>query len=202
MGHAGGSGIHRIFDKEGLVALFTYNGIRLRKLEESDLDLLLELKHESWPYTHRTTISNRGDQQRWFQSLGGDIHAPKNLVLSASLAEQASSPTFGIFKCFDADYINRNAQVGWDIFAAHRGQGLGRRLVSTGIAFCFDILNLQRLTAEILADNDRSRRCAEGCGFQNEGRHREAVYRKGRYVDSLIFGLLRSDLPTSHNDQT
>jgi RimJ/RimL family protein N-acetyltransferase len=123
------------------------------------------------------------------------VHAPKNLVLSASLVESANAPVFGIFKCFDVDYIKRNAQAGWDILASHRGQGLGRRLVSAGVAFCFEILNLERLSAEILADNERSRRCAEGSGFRNEGCRQQAVYRKGHYIDSLIFGILRSDLP-------
>jgi RimJ/RimL family protein N-acetyltransferase len=179
---------------------FTHGGIVLRKLEESDLDLLLELKRESWPYTHHTTIANRSDQQRWFQSLSGNVHAPESVVLSAGVAEEKDPTAFGIFKCFGVDYINRNAQVGWDVFASHRGNGLGRRIVSAGAAFCFEILNLRRLTAEILADNERSRRCAEGCGFRKEGCHREAVYRNGRYVDSLIFGLLRSDVPAKPED--
>jgi RimJ/RimL family protein N-acetyltransferase len=173
--------------------LFLHKGVRLRKLEETELDLLLELKRESWPYTHHTTIANRADQLRWFRSLGEEVHSPKNLVLSASLAEAGDSQGFGVFKIFDVDYINRSARVGWDIFPSNRGNGLGPRLVVAGVAFSFDILNLHRLSAEILDENDRSRRCAEAAGFRQEGCLREAVYKRERYVDSLMFGILKSD---------
>ena len=171
--------------------------MRLRKLEEPDLELLLELKRESWPYTHHTTIANRADQLRWFQSLSADVHSPRNLILSAALAELMDFHSFGVFKIFDIDYVNRNARVGWDIFTTHRGKGLGRRLVAAGVAFCFDILNLERLTAEILDGNARSRRCAEASGFRLEGCLRNAVHRQGRYIDSLVFGVLRSDFDRS-----
>jgi RimJ/RimL family protein N-acetyltransferase len=171
----------------------------MRKIEETDLDPLLELKRESWPFTHHTTIANRADQVRWFHGLGDEVHSPRNLVLSAGLAESEVFEGFGVFKIFDVDYISRHARVGWDIFSKHRGNGLGRRLVEAGAAFSFEILNLNRLSAEILDGNERSRRCAAAAGFLSEGRLRNAVYKNGRYVDSLLFGLLRSDLPAQRD---
>ncbi len=64
--------------------MFTHGELRLRKLDEGDLDKLLELKQESWFGTHRVTILNSDDQKRWFASLDADPHCPKNLVLIAS----------------------------------------------------------------------------------------------------------------------
>jgi RimJ/RimL family protein N-acetyltransferase len=99
----------------------------------------------------------------------------------------------GIFKIFGADYINRTADVGWDVFEDFRGKGLGKQLVAAGCAFCFDILALHRLTAEILANNIASLKCANAAGFQIEGTKRHAVHRLGEYIDSLVLGMLVSD---------
>jgi RimJ/RimL family protein N-acetyltransferase len=174
--------------------LFEHRGVRLRKIEEADLEALLALKQESWPYTHRTTIANMADQRRWFEGLATDVHAPANLVLIAG-SEEISD--FGIFKFFGVDYVNRSAAVGWDIFPAHRGRRLGLRLVAAGAAFAFEIFNLNRLAAEILEDNQRSLNCARAVGFVEEGRARQAVWKRDRHVDSLLFGLLRSDFRTN-----
>lgn len=174
--------------------MFEHRGIRLRKIEEADLEALLALKRESWPHTHRTTIANMADQRRWFQGLATDVHAPANLVLVAVSEETGD---FGIFKFFGIDYVNRSAAVGWDIFAAHRGKRLGPRLVAAGAAFGFEILNLNRLAAEILKDNQRSLSCAWAVGFVEEGRARQAVWKRDRYVDSLLFGLLQPDFRTN-----
>lgn len=175
--------------------MFVHGVVRLRKIEEEDLEALLELKRESWPYTHHTTIANRSDQLRWFQGLDGDVHAPRNLVLAAGLADADEFSKFGAVILSDVDYIGRSAWISWHVFSEHRGQGLGKSLLAAGAAFGFEILNLRRVSTEILDDNLRSQRCAQAAGFVEEGRQRAAVYKQHEYVDSLLFGLLRSDLP-------
>jgi RimJ/RimL family protein N-acetyltransferase len=57
----------------------------------------------------------------------------------------------------------------------------------------FDVLDLDRITAEVFADNTRSVRLFEGVGFVREGVMRESIHRDGQRVDELIFGLLRHE---------
>ena len=177
--------------------MFEHHGVHLRKIAETDLEALFALKQETWPFTHRTTIANLADQQRWFEGLATDVHAPANLVLVARVEGVGD---FGIFKLFGVDYVSRSAAVGWDIFAQHRGQRLGPRLVAAGAAFAFEVLNLNRLGAEILEGNQRSLGCARAVGFVHEGRARQAVWKRDSYLDSLLFGLLRSDFSDNAQD--
>lgn len=174
------------------------NGLEFTKLEEEDLEWLKELKNESWFGTHRVAIVNMNDQKKWF-------HSTSSLVLVASamgkgsVRQAAELEAVGIFKIDNIDSVNRSCDVGWDVFSEFRGQGLGYRIVEAGVDFCFEILNLNRLDAEILENNKASQKCAEKAGFVLEGARRQAVYRCNQYIDSRIYGVLRDNWSLSYD---
>lgn len=163
--------------------MFEKFNIVLRKMEYCDLEKLLDLKQESWFGTHRVSILNKTDQEKWFEKITQDLNS---LILIAS-----NDNPFGVFKILNIDWMNRNADVGWDIYKEHRGKGLGKPLVQAGVAFCFDILNLRRLNAEILENNVASQKCAESANFIKEGCKRQLVERCGIKIDSWIYGVLK-----------
>lgn len=160
------------------------------KVEEFHLDYFKELKDDSWMMTHQKTIINRADQQAWFDHLDDDPNCPKNLVLSVL----KNTTLIGCYKVLRIDYISRSADVGWDLLADFRGKNLGKDIVAGGANFCFDILNLRRLNAEILETNIPSQKCAEATGFVLEGVKREAVHKPEGFVDSQSWGLLFSEI--------
>jgi len=172
--------------------MFKSNDLAFFKLEEEDLDNLLKLKQESWGTTHNVTIANRDDQDRWFALLDQNVHSPRNLVLIARHYNGAGAKV-GIFKITNVDYISRTADTAWDIFADHRGKGLGKKIVAGGSHFCLDILNLRRLTAEILSINEASLKCACAAGYLYEGTKRQLTHKNGEFLDSQVWGLLTSE---------
>ena len=173
--------------------MYTYDGITLRKLRQETLPYLLELKNESYMTTHQSSVVNETDQQKWFDALDNHPNSPRNLVLEASLNDLNGHNTFGIFKLFGIDWVNRTAEVGWDVFKTFRGRRLGSKLVYAGTDFSFKIMALRRLNAEILVSNQASIRCAVVAGFIREGIKRQAVQKLGKYVDSAIYGALASE---------
>ncbi|HYZ77829.1 MAG TPA: GNAT family protein [Gaiellaceae bacterium] len=56
-------------------------------------------------------------------------------------------------------------------------------------------LDYHRLELEIYGFNDRAMRHAERIGFVREGVRRKAYWRHGEWVDGVMYGLLREDLP-------
>lgn len=169
--------------------MFTHKKLTLRKLEKEDLRLLFELKQESWFGTHHVTIINNTDQERWFEGLDRHPHHPSSLFLIAD--EKKDFPcSIGLFKITNIDWVNRQTDVAWDVFELYRGKGYGKNLVEAGTRFAFDILNLRRLNAEILETNIASQKCAFAAGYDLEGRKRMAIFKNGKYVDSLMFGHL------------
>lgn len=168
--------------------MYKFNNLVLSKLEKEDLNLLQNLKSDSWTNTHSNSIVNKESQEAWFNSLDKDPISPKNLVLLA----QDKQIKIGIFKILNVNYQNLTADVGWDVFFEHRKKGWGKKLVQAGSFFSFEILNLNRLTAEILKTNIPSIKCAENTGFKLEGCKKSAVFKQNKYIDSLIYGLLRN----------
>lgn len=57
----------------------------------------------------------------------------------------------------------------------------------------FNNMNLQRVELTVLEDNTRARHLYEKCGFVYEGKKRKAKYKNGKFVDMLIYSILKSE---------
>lgn len=173
--------------------MYESKGLKFGKIEQSDVTDFWHLKQDSWMMTHQKTIINHADQQAWFDHMEGNPNNPSNLVLSVRSRQNGIYVLTGCYKVLRIDYISRSADVGWDLLKEFRGKGLGKAIVAGGANFCFDILNLRRLNAEILETNVPSQKCAEAAGFVLEGVKRESVHKPEGFVDSQFWGLLESE---------
>jgi RimJ/RimL family protein N-acetyltransferase len=93
------------------------------------------------------------------------------------------------------DRDNRTATLG--IFIGEkdcRGQGFGEESVRALCRFAFDELDLRKIRLDVHAGNADAVKTYERVGFRREGVLREEQFRKGRPVDVLRMGLLRSEL--------
>jgi RimJ/RimL family protein N-acetyltransferase len=77
----------------------------------------------------------------------------------------------------------------------HWGSGLGTEAVYLATRFCFDILNLHKVNAGIIAPNIQSARILEKIGFRKEACIREAVVLDNeQYTDIYYFGILAGEI--------
>ena len=79
-----------------------------------------------------------------------------------------------------------------------RGQAIG---LEASLLLCrhgFDALNLWRIACGTFADNQAMCRLAMKLGMAQEGLRRLAVYKHGRYLDVIEFGLLRDQFYAAH----
>jgi RimJ/RimL family protein N-acetyltransferase len=172
--------------------MFPYKNIVLRKIEKIDLPILLELKQESWLSHHQTIVLNSVDQEQWFNSLNNNH---KTLILIATKEQQS----FGVIKLTNIDTISRKTDMSWDIFAPYRGtsklneRGLATTFAEAGCTFAFKVLNLRRIDGEILENNKAALKLAYQVGFIQEGLKRQAIYKQGRYINSIVIGLLEPE---------
>ncbi len=165
--------------------MFHYD-LTLRKIGKQDLRKLFNLKIEAVANHHRTVIINEIDQERWFDSIDKDVYCPKNVFLIGS----DKKIDIGIFGLSNINYINRNGDVSCDVFLKHRNKGYGTKLLASGIKFAKEILNLNKLSLEILDYNIASKKISEKNGFVQEGLRKQQVYKNGNYVDSVVYGLI------------
>ncbi len=175
--------------------MFTVGNFRLRRAELHDAYRIKQLKEDTWENTHHIAFVTDASQDAWMESVSKDVVNPKNLLMFFENVARAQSfdldhEAIGIYKIFDIDWVSRTANVGWDVFSYCRGRGLGKLLVSMGSQFCIEVLGLRRLDCEILANNEKSMKCAERVGFLREGTKRSAVFKRGTLLDSHVYGLM------------
>jgi RimJ/RimL family protein N-acetyltransferase len=167
-------------------------GLHFRKVVTGDLFALLKLKEESWWGTHNTSIINIEDQKRWYDNLGNDTMV---LVGEKINEENPSSVAVGVGVGSEIDWLGKTMNISASIFKEHRKDiGLVKAFFGGGVDFAFEVLNMTRVGAEVLETHSAAQRIELGyLGFRVEGRRRKAVYKAGRYYDSIQLGLLKEE---------
>ncbi|MCP4965584.1 MAG: GNAT family N-acetyltransferase [bacterium] len=89
------------------------------------------------------------------------------------------------------DQENRSARFAIGIFDPSRfGQGLGTEATRLAVQFGFNRLRLHRISPTVLAGNARTIATYRRCGFVEEGRSRDTVWRRGAWDDDLQMAIL------------
>jgi hypothetical protein len=159
------------------------SGITLRKVEKTDLTDLLKLKQESWWGTHKVSIINQEDQLNWYNNLPND---------QLFLVGETDEPV-GVAVYTNINWINRNLQISGSLYKNHR-LTFAYKGFCAGLDFAFEILNMHRVEAEVLEYHIAAQKLEiDLLGMNVEGRKRSAVYKCGKYYDSIMLGMLRSD---------
>ena len=162
-------------------------GVSLRKVEQSDLPKLLELKNESWWGTHSTSIINLDDQINWYKNI--DDH-------SIFLIGEMQCPV-GVAVFTNIDWVSRNLNISGSVYKEHRSKAAYAGFCA-GLDFAFEMLNMNRVEAEVLEYHFMARKLeVDILGFAIEGIKRKSVYKCGRYYDSLVLGMLREEWSNS-----
>ena len=85
------------------------------------------------------------------------------------------------------------AEIGYVIHPAFWGRGIATEAVGAVIRFGFQRLELNRIEAKFMAENDASRRVMEKNGMKFEGIMRQCMYIKGTYRDVGVCSVLRRE---------
>ena len=89
------------------------------------------------------------------------------------------------------------ADIGFELAPEYWGRGYATEVTLAMVNFGFRELELHRISSWCIADNAASARVLEKVGLRPEGRLRENEYFKGRWWDTLLYGILESEWRTS-----
>lgn len=85
--------------------------------------------------------------------------------------------------------------IGIALLPAFRAKGHGSVAQHLLARHLFDTLPIGRVQADTAVDNRAERKALERAGFTCEGLIRAAEFRNGRFVDHLLYAVVRGELP-------
>lgn len=136
----------------------------------SDLPVQSEVEHARW----FDDMREDPDQCGWIITLNGDPAG--YLALSGLLGR------------------HRRAAWGWYIGEAWaRGRGVGRAAQALGLDLAFARIGLEKVWAEVLAENDTALKAQAAAGFRREGYLRRHVLKDGVYRDVVLLAILAEE---------
>ena len=124
---------------------------------------------------------------QWFSGIGKE---PTRVVFS--IRQQGDLKLLGFVQIVNLHPVFRTAELGIMIGDdVNRGKGYGQEALRLCVQFCWNELNLQRLSVLVIGDNPRAFHTYQKVGFEREGVLRRAYYVDGAYRDVPQMGLLR-----------
>ena len=170
-------------------AFLSDGDISLRPVERRNLEQLRRWRNdpELRSRTREWKPLNLHNQMQWFDRISDPKRTDHMFVL---MHKDVAIGVVGLCGWNDHD---RHAEISFYIGDInYRGKGLMKRALALLIAWGFQ-QGLYRIWAEVYDFNVPSIQLLERLGFSFEGRQRKHAFRDGRFVDSIMMGLLASD---------
>jgi len=163
--------------------------IDLRDLVDEERDRLFRWRHE--PEVDRwmsdLPVQSALDHARWFDSLRED--ADQRGWIIAFNGDPAGFLTL-------SGLLGRHRRAAWGWYIGEpwaRGRGVGRAAQALGLDLAFSELGLEKVWAEVLADNDTALRAQAAAGFRREGYMRRHVLKNGVFRDVVFLAILADE---------
>lgn len=133
---------------------------------------------------------------KWYESYMGN----RGKTVRFAITEDDSDEILGLVSLVSVDYMNQSAEFHIMIGeSGNQGRGIGTFAVKSMLRHAFLNMNLQRVELSVLDTNERAKHVYEKCGFVYEGRKRKARYKDGKFVDLLLYSILRTDFSGGGN---
>jgi RimJ/RimL family protein N-acetyltransferase len=115
----------------------------------------------------------------------------KDKVFELAVERKEDGRVIGLLGMIRRDHLQ--AEVGWGLGVEYRGQGYATEAASALIDYGFGSLGLHRIYADTSSDNMASWRVMERLGMRREGLLRGSVYKEGKWLDTIIYGMLEDE---------
>jgi len=157
--------------------------LTFRKLEIDDLVFFNNVRNSfSEQFLHNSKQFTIQETEDWFK-----YNYPDYYII------ELENEKIGYFRLSNHSIENKNIYVGMDIAKEYQGKGYGYYVFNKFIDYLFDVYDLNKVSLEVLKTNQKAIRLYEKLGFIYEGEKREEVLKGNKYINSLIFSILKRE---------
>jgi len=167
--------------------------LRLRGITKADSDDLFSMYSDmkTLQFFGRDPVNSPAEAWNEIEKNMQQIESGSALLWGIVLRE--SHQLIGTCTVFKINQQNRNGEIGYILNRDHWGKGLMTEAISCVLEHVFKEMKLHRLEADSDPKNLASLALLEKLGFQREGYFRERWFVHGKWHDSVMLGLLRSE---------
>ncbi|MCB2376142.1 GNAT family N-acetyltransferase [Hymenobacter sp. BT635] len=157
--------------------------IRLRALEETDLDFLYALENDPsiWGVSDTLAPISRFALRQYLQHAGADFFEVRQLRLVVCANEEP----VGTLDLFNFEPLHQRAGVGITIQANARRQGYAQEVLVLLLEYARHTLRLHQLYCTVAADNKASLRLFRRAGFRRVGVRKEWLRKDFSWQDAI-----------------
>ena len=158
----------------------------LRALEPADVPALYRWENdpENWLVSHTTKPFSRKSLEQFVLNIT-DIYTDKQLRLMISRKDDGT--TIGAVDLFDCDFTHLRAGVGILIGEKEgRGNGFGKEALNGLAIYARDVLFLQQLYADVMANNVAARKLFDAAGYEGTGLRKNWIRTPEGWQDLIL----------------
>ncbi|MFI9077270.1 GNAT family N-acetyltransferase [Streptomyces sioyaensis] len=112
--------------------------------------------------------------------------------LDLAVEDRESGAFLGELALSQIDQDNAHGDFRIVLVPSATDRGIGSEAIRLLLDYAFERVGLHRVRLEVFDYNPRARRAYEKCGFEVEGRLREALHWDGEWHDVLVMAALRT----------
>lgn len=171
----------------------TTERLLLRAVDFNDVDDLFQVLSDPdvAEYDYFYPVETKEKASLFIERYQREIEGNEEITWGIVLKE--SQKLIGTCCLGNFDKGAERAEIGYAISKAHWGKGYATEAAKKILDYGFNKIKLNRIEATITPGNDSSVRVLEKLGFEREGLVRQRDLVKGKIVDGIIMGLLKSE---------
>ena len=165
----------------------------LRKLAPSDIDVLFEIRsnEEAMRYIDKPLAKTKEEVIFLYHSMMENLD--KNLGIMWAIQYKENATILGYIGFWRIDTTNHRGEIGYTLLPQHFRKGIASEAIAAALDYGFTKLNFHSTVADINPANIASQKLLEKHGYVQEAYFRENYYSAGKFLDSAIYCLLKSD---------
>jgi RimJ/RimL family protein N-acetyltransferase len=165
----------------------------LRQFKDDDLEALIA--YRSHPEVERYQMWQNYNQAQAKDLISGNNHLDfrQGGRFQIALEYKVSQTLIGDLYLRIDDNDHRLGEVGYTLSTHYQKQGLATEAMQALLTYCFETLNMHRLSATADPRNVPSLKLLERLGFRQEAYFVKSLWFKGDWADDVVYALLHEE---------
>ncbi|MBL7886523.1 MAG: GNAT family N-acetyltransferase [Flavobacterium sp.] len=163
----------------------------LRQITDDDVNEVYELRSnpETMKYIPRPLATNHEEALAHIRMINDKIETNEGINWAVTL--KGSDKLLGVVGHYRIQWHNFRSEIGYMFLPECHGKGIATEVIKLLIDYGFDEMNMHSLEAVIDPGNIASARVLEKNGFVKEAHILENEYYEGKFIDTVIYSLLK-----------